>query len=172
VAVLPIIIAPDPRLKVVCDPIKEVTCEEAKLMNDLLETMYAAPGVGLAAPQVGVVKRIIVVDPAPKDRARQPIMMANPELVDASDEMKKFEEGCLSFPGHYSEVVRPSKIVVRYIDETNQTCEINAEDVLATCIQHELDHLDGVLFVDHISALKRNIIHRKLKKSKTHMVVK
>lgn len=165
-ALLSIIIAPDPRLKVVSKPIKEVTDKEVRLMNDLLETMYAAPGVGLAAPQVGVAKRIIVVDPAPKDRERQPVMMANPELISISDETKQFEEGCLSFPGHYSEVSRPRKIIVRYIDETNHSREIDAEDILATCIQHELDHLDGVLFVDRISALKRNIIHRKLKKSK------
>jgi peptide deformylase len=166
VSVLPIIIAPDPRLKIVCDPVDEVTDEIARLMDDMLETMYMAPGVGLAAPQVGVARRVIVVDPSPRDGERQPIKMANPKLIDVSNETMKHEEGCLSFPDHYSHVIRPSKVNVRYIDEDNQQREIDAEDMLATCIQHEMDHLDGVLFVDHISMLKRNIILRKLTKSK------
>lgn len=165
-AVLPIIIAPDPRLKVVCEPVDDVTDEVAGLMNDMLETMYIAPGVGLSAPQVGVAKRVIVVDPAPRDGEPQPLVMANPELVHVSADTKNFEEGCLSFPDHYAEVIRPCKITVRYVDETNNRQEIEAEDLLATCIQHEMDHLDGVVFVDHISALKRSIILRKLTKSK------
>lgn len=165
-AILSIIIAPDPRLKIVCDPVDEVSDEISRLMDDMLETMYLAPGVGLAAPQVGVAKRIIVVDPAPRGAEPQPIRMANPELIRISEETNKHEEGCLSFPDHYSDVIRPSKINVRYVDETNQKRELAADDLLATCIQHEMDHLDGILFVDHISMLKRNIILRKLIKSK------
>ncbi len=170
-AVLPIIIAPDPRLKAVCEPVAEVTDEIASLMSDLLETMYLAPGMGLAAPQVSVSKRIIVVDAARRDSEPEPFKMANPELLRVSDDTKNFEEGCLSFPEHYAEVIRPSKITVRYLDETNTQCEIEAEDLLATCIQHEMDHLDGVLFVDHLSALKRSIILRKLTKSKKRTAV-
>jgi peptide deformylase len=166
VTVLPIIIAPDLRLKIVCDPVEEVSDEIMRLMDDMLETMYLAPGVGLAAPQVGVAKRVIVVDPAPRGAEPQPLMMVNPELICISEETNKHEEGCLSFPGHYSAVIRRSKITVRYVDETNQRRELEAEDLLATCIQHEMDHLDGVLFVEHISMLKRNIILRKLIKSK------
>ena len=165
-AILPIIIAPDSRLKIVCDPVEEVSDEISRLMDDMLETMYLAPGVGLSAPQVGVAKRVIVVDPALRGAEPQPIKMANPELIRVSDETNKHEEGCLSFPDHYSDVIRPSKINVRYVDEANQERELEAEDLLATCIQHEMDHLDGVLFVDHISMLKRNIIVRKLIKSK------
>ena len=165
-AILPIIIAPDSRLKIVCDPVEEVSDEISRLMDDMLETMYLAPGVGLSAPQVGVAKRVIVVDPALRGAKPQPLKMANPELICVSDETNKHEEGCLSFPDHYSDVIRPSKINVRYVDETNQKTELEAEDLLATCIQHEMDHLDGVLFVDHISMLKRNIILRKLIKSK------
>ena len=164
--VLRIIIAPDPRLKAVCEPVAEVTEEIAGLMKDMLETMYLAPGVGLSAPQVGIAKRLVVVDPARRDSEPQPLMMANPKLVSISEDTKTYEEGCLSFPDHYAEVIRPCKITVSYIDETNNQCEIEAEDLLATCIQHEMDHLNGVLFVDHISALKRGIILRKLMKSK------
>lgn len=170
-AVLPIIIAPDPRLKAVCEPVAEVTDEIVGVMRDLLETMYLAPGMGLAAPQVGITKRIIVVDSAHRDSEPQPLKMANPELVRVSDDTKNFEEGCLSFPEHYAEVIRPCEITVRYLDETNTQREIEAEDLLATCIQHEMDHLDGVLFVDHISALKRSIILRKLTKSKKRTAV-
>lgn len=164
--VLSIIVAPDPRLKVVCKPVENVDTEIADLMADMLETMYLAPGIGLAAPQVGVAKRVIVVDPAPKGAEPQPVKMANPELMEFSKEVRKHAEGCLSFPSHYSDVIRFRKIKVRYIDENNQENVTDAEDLLAACIQHEIDHLDGILFVDHISMLKRSIILRKLVKSK------
>ncbi|HXZ84456.1 MAG TPA: peptide deformylase [Myxococcota bacterium] len=165
-AVLPIIVAPDPRLKVKCKPVARVDAEVRKLMDDMLETMELAPGVGLAAPQVGIAKRIIVVDVAPSGEPRQPYRMANPEIVWASDEKVAFEEGCLSLPEEFAEVTRPARVRVRYLDHENEIREIEAKDMLATCIQHEMDHLDGVLFVDHISALKRNIILRRLKKEK------
>jgi peptide deformylase len=135
-------------------------------MDDMLETMYAAPGIGLAAPQVGVTQRIIVLDVAREDEKPAPIKMANPELVWVSDEDVTYNEGCLSLPEHYADVARPKAIRVRYLDHQNEIRELAAEGLLATCIQHEMDHLDGVLFVDHITALKRNIILRKLLKAK------
>ncbi|NKB54710.1 MAG: peptide deformylase [Alphaproteobacteria bacterium] len=165
-ATLPIIIAPDPRLKMKCKPVGQVDEAIATLMTDMLETMYLAPGIGLAAPQVGVTKRVIVVDATGKDEERNPIKMANPELLFTSEEIWTYEEGCLSLPDHYAEVARPTKVRVGYLDENNKRCELEADELLATCIQHEMDHLDGMLFVDHISALKRNMILRKLVKTK------
>jgi peptide deformylase len=165
-AKLDIIIAPDPRLKLKCKPVAKVDAKVARLMDDMLETMYAAPGIGLAAPQVGVTQRIIVLDVAREDEKPAPIRMANPELVWVSDEDVTYNEGCLSLPEHYADVARPRAIRVRYLDHQNEIRELKAEGLLATCIQHEMDHLDGVLFVDHITALKRNIILRKLLKAK------
>jgi peptide deformylase len=165
-AVLPIIVAPDPRLKAKCKPVARVDAEVRRLMDDMLETMHLAPGIGLAAPQVGVAKRVIVVDVSPSGEPRKPYRLANPEIVWASEETTAFEEGCLSLPEQFAEVVRPARIRVRYLDHENEIRELDASDTLATCIQHEMDHLDGVLFVDHISALKRNIILRRLKKEK------
>ena len=165
-AKLSIIIAPDPRLKVKCMPVAKVDAKTARLMDDMLETMYAAPGIGLAAPQVGVTRRIIVLDVAKKGDKPAPFKMANPELTWVSDEDAVYSEGCLSLPDHYADVVRPRAIRVRYLDHQNEIRELAAEGLLATCIQHEMDHLDGVLFVDHLTALKRNIILRKLLKAK------
>ena len=135
-------------------------------MDDMLETMYVAPGVGLAAPQVSVHKRVIVVDTSRGDADRSPIQMADPELIESSDNLAVYDEGCLSFPDQYAEVERPAKVRVRYLDYDNEVQEIEAEGLLSTCIQHEMDHLDGKLFVDHISMLKRNIILRKMSKLK------
>jgi peptide deformylase len=165
-AKLDIIIAPDPRLKVKCKPVARVDVKVARLMDDMLETMYAAPGIGLAAPQVGVPIRVIVVDCAKGGETPAPLQMANPELIWASDEDAVYNEGCLSLPEHYADVVRPRAIRVRYLDRENEIRETEAEGLLATCIQHEIDHLDGILFVDHLTALKRNIILRKLVKAK------
>ena len=165
-AKLDIIVAPDPRLKLKCKPVARVDAKVARLMANMLETMYVAPGIGLAAPQVGVAQRVIVVDIAKDGEAPDPLQMANPELVWVSDEDAIFNEGCLSLPEHYADVVRPRAIRVRYIDHTNEIREREAEGLLATCIQHEMDHLDGILFVDHLTALKRNIILRKLVKAK------
>lgn len=165
-ALLPIITAPDPRLKRVADPVAEVDAEIRRLMDDMLSTMYNAPGVGLAAPQVGVLKRVIVIDVAREGEDPAPYCMANPTLEWVSDHDGTYEEGCLSLPEHYAEVVRPAEIRMSYLDRDNQRCDLSAEGLLATCLQHEMDHLEGILFVDHISALKRNMILRRLLKAK------
>jgi peptide deformylase len=165
-ALLPIITAPDPRLKRVAEPVAKVDAEVRRLMDDMLETMYAAPGIGLAAPQVGALKRVIVADIAREDEEPQPLKMANPEIVWASDEDAVYNEGCLSLPEHYADVTRPAAVRIRYLDYQNEIRTIEADGLLATCLQHEMDHLDGILFVDHLTALKRNIILRKLLKAK------
>lgn len=165
-AILPIIIAPDPRLKRVSRPVDRVDDDIRRLMDDLLETMYEAPGIGLAAPQAGILKRVVVVDASEKDEPSRPLFMANPTIVETSSETAVYEEGCLSLPEQFSDVTRPARATFRYLDREDEPRELVAEGLLATCIQHEIDHLDGVLFVDHISALKRNIILRKLTKAK------
>ena len=165
-AVLPIIVAPDSRLKQKSAPVGRVDAGVRRLMDDMLETMYAAPGIGLAAPQVGVLKRVIVLDIAREGEAAKPLKMADPELVWASDDDFIHEEGCLSLPQHYAEVIRPKSVLVRYRDYDNNVQQLAADSLLATCVQHEMDHLDGILFVDHLSALKRNMILRKLLKAK------
>lgn len=161
-----IIVAPDPRLKEKSQTIEAVDDDIRTLMDDMLETMHAAHGIGLAAPQIGIHKRLIVVDVSHNDEKPQPLRMANPEIIEVSEDDVVREEGCLSLPEQYSEVVRPESIRVRYVDEENEIRELDADGILAVCIQHEIDHLDGVLFVDHISSLKRNMILRKLTKLK------
>lgn len=163
-AVLDILVAPHPVLKQKAKPVDKVDARIAKLMDDMVETMYAAKGIGLAAPQIGILERVIVVDVHEKDEKPNPIRLANPEIVWKSDETSVCEEGCLSVPDQYAEVTRPSSVRVRYLDETNETREIEADGMLATCIQHEIDHLNGVLFVDYLSMLKRNMILRKVQK--------
>ena len=165
-ALLPIRIAPDPVLKSVAEPVADVDGDVARLMDDMLETMYDAPGIGLAAPQVGVLKRVIVVDAAGKDEPAQPLFLVNPEIIWVSEDPNTFSEGCLSFPELYADVTRPAECRVRYLDRTNKPQELHAEGLLATCVQHEIDHLDGVLFTDHLSQLKRGIVMRKLAKWK------
>jgi len=165
-ALLPILVAPDPRLKKVAEPVSAVDADVRRLAEDMLETMYDAPGIGLAAPQVGVSKRLIVVDVAPEDGPRDPHVLINPELTWVAEEDTSYNEGCLSLPEHYADVVRPRAIKLRYLDREGEIRSLEAEGLLATCIQHEIDHLDGILFVDHISALKRNMILRKLLKAK------
>jgi peptide deformylase len=165
-ALLPILTAPDPRLKKKSLPVEAVDDGVRRLMDDMLETMYDAPGIGLAAPQVGVLKRVIVLDIDREEAKTGPLFMANPEIIEASDEDASYEEGCLSVPEHYSDVVRPAKVTVRYFDRDGKAQELTCEGLLATCVQHEIDHLDGILFIDHISALKRNIILRKLLKAR------
>lgn len=165
-AVLPIIVAPDPRLKIKARPVETVDDGVRAFMDDMLETMYSAQGIGLAAPQVGDERRIIVVDIARENEDPKPMFMANPQIVEIADDDRYHEEGCLSLPDHYAEVVRPDWVKVRYLDRDNEIREMRAEGILATCIQHEIDHLDGILFVDHVSALKRNMILRKLQKAK------
>ena len=163
---LPVIIAPDSRLKAKCRPVDRVDDDIRDLMDDLLESMHAANGIGLSAPQVGVHWRVIVVEAPAEEGARQPLFMANPEIVWKSDQVLASDEGCLSLPDHYAEVTRPERITVRYLDRDGTLRELEADGLRAVCIQHEMDHLDGVLFVDHLSMLKRNIILRKLVKTK------
>jgi len=165
-AVMPIIWAPDPRLKVVSEPVETVDDGIRALMEDMLETMYAEPGIGLSAIQVGVPKRIVVVDVARKGETPQPIRLVNPEITAMSEDAAIFDEGCLSLPEHFAEIERPAEIDVRYTDENGARQTLHADDMLARCLQHEIDHLDGILFVDHLSALKRGMILRKLAKQK------
>lgn len=165
-ALMPILIAPDPRLKQKAQPVDKVDDALRRVMDDMLETMYAAPGIGLAAPQVGVLQRVLVIDIGKDETDRQPIRMANPEIIWVSEDDNAYEEGCLSVPEHYAEVVRPRAVKVRYLDHQNEIRQIEADGLLATVVQHEMDHLDGILFIDHLSNLKRNMILRKLLKSK------
>ena len=164
--IYPILIAPDSRLKLKSQPVELVDDDVRQLMDDMLETMYSARGIGLAAPQIAFQKRVIVIDVAHVNEKPKPLRMANPEIIDVSDTDKPHDEGCLSLPEHYSEVFRPSWVRVKYLDYNNKTIELYADGILAVCVQHEIDHLDGILFVDHISALKRNMILRKLVKQK------
>jgi peptide deformylase len=163
---LAIIVAPDPRLKQRAEAVVRVDAQLRRLMDSMLETMHAANGIGLAAPQVGVLKRVIVVDISQPEEPAQPYRMANPEIVWHTSEMATGEEGCLSLPEHFGEVTRPEGVRVRYIDEKGEERELEARGLLAKCVQHEIDHLEGLLFVDHLSSLKRNIILRKLAKAK------
>ncbi len=163
---LPVLIAPDPRLKVKAKPVPQVDDAIRQLLDDMLETMYASNGIGLAGPQVGSTHRVIVIDCARKDDPPAPMALVNPEIVWASPELAPFEEGCLSVPELYGEVVRPARVRIRYLDRDGVRREIEPEGLLSVCLQHEIDHLDGVLFLDHLSPLKRNIILRKLQKAK------
>lgn len=165
-ALLPILTAPDQRLKQKSKPVAAVDDELRRLLDDMLETMYAAPGVGLAAIQVGVPTRALVIDVSRDDEPKNPLFLINPEIVWASDEDASYEEGCLSLPDQFADVARPAAVRVRYLDRNGNRKELEAEGLLAVCVQHEMDHLDGVLFVDHISALKRNMILRRLLKQK------
>ena len=137
-----------------------------KLMDDMLESMYAAPGIGLAAIQVGVPKRVIVLDIAPKDKPKNPMFFINPEIIDKSSNNSTYEEGCLSVPGQFAEIDRPEKCHIKYLDYYGQPKEIKASGMLATCIQHEIDHLEGILFIDYLSKLKKTMIIKKLSKQK------
>lgn len=163
---LEIIVAPDPRLKRRAEAVERVDRDIRRLMDGMLEAMHRANGIGLAAPQVGVLKRVIVVDVSQPEQPPAPLRMANPEIIWASNDLAAGDEGCLSLPEQFGEVVRPQAIHVRFRDENDAIQELAAEGLLAKCIQHEIDHLEGVLFVDHLSSLKRNIILRKLTKQK------
>ena len=146
--------------------VKVVDEDLQKLMDDMLETMYAAPGIGLAAIQVGVPKRVIVLDIASKNKPKNPIYFVNPEIISKSENISIYEEGCLSVPGQFAEVNRPDKCHIKYLDYYGQPKEIKAEGMLATCIQHEIDHLEGILFIDYLSKLKKSMITKKLSKQK------
>ena len=160
-----ILIVPDPRLKQVSQPVERVDDEVRALMDDMLETMYAAPGIGLAAIQVGVPERVIVMDIAKQDEPKAPRYFVNPEILWKSEETAPYEEGCLSVPEIYDEVERPAKVKVRYLDYTGEAVEEEAEGLFAVCIQHEIDHLNGVLFIDHLSRLKREQAVKKVRKA-------
>ena len=162
----PILTAPDPRLKAVSEPVDTVDAEIRTLVEDMIETMYDADGIGLAAIQVGVGKRILVLDVDQRDGDRNPRVFINPEITWASDEMSVVEEGCLSVPEIWDDVERPAAIKARYLDAEGARQELEADGILATCLQHEMDHLNGVLFLDHLSKLKRSIAIRKLTKAK------
>lgn len=167
-AILSILLPPAPLLKAKAKPVDKVDDGIRRLIDDMLETMYAAPGIGLAANQVGVLKRVIVLDIARSEEPPAPLALINPEIVWASEETAVFNEGCLSVPEHYADVERPAEVKVRFLDRRGVRQEIHATGLLSTCIQHEMDHLEGILFVDHLSALKRNMILRKLSKQRKH----
>ncbi len=163
----PILIHPDPRLKKVCDPVADLSDDLRTLVDDMLETMYEAPGIGLAAPQIGVLDRLIVLDCAKeKDETPRPLIMFNPQVIEASDELSTYEEGCLSIPEQYAEVERPAEVTVQWIDRNGNEQRETFADLWATCVQHEIDHLNGKLFIDYLKPLKRQMITRKMQKLK------
>ncbi len=164
-AVRRILIAPHPLLKLKARPVETVDDDIRRLMDDMLETMYRAPGIGLAAPQVGVSLRVVVVDLAKKDEPPAPLRLVNPEITWRSEEQVVMEEGCLSLPEQFAELARPASIRLAYLDERGEPRTLEADGMLARCLQHEVDHLDGILFVDRLSPLKRNMILRKLAKA-------
>ena len=160
-----IITEPDPFLRQKSSEVDQVTDETRKLMDDMLETMYDAPGIGLAAIQIGVPKRVIVIDLS-RDEKKNPLYFVNPKIIKKSDTDSTYEEGCLSVPGQFAEVDRPDKCHVSFLDYNGKKQELKAEGLLATCIQHEMDHLEGILFIDYLSKLKKNLIVKKLSKQK------
>ena len=161
-----IIIEPDPILRKKCDPLEKVDDQTRKLMKDMLETMYNAPGIGLAAIQVGILKRLVVIDISKDQEKKEPLFLINPEIIHTSNKTSIYEEGCLSLPGQFAEIERPAECVLKYVDYQGIQKEMKAEGLLATCIQHEVDHLDGILFIDYLSKLKKDMIIKKLVKHK------
>lgn len=169
---LDIINVPDPLLKTVSSPIDRVDADVQKLLDNMLETMYAAPGIGLAAIQVAVPKRVIVLDTTPEDaEERQPLFLVNPEVTWESEERNIYSEGCLSVPEHYADVERPASVRVKYLDYNGEMREDLMEGLTATCVQHEIDHLNGVVFIDYLSRLKRNMIIKKVQKANKDTVI-
>ncbi|MDW4550237.1 peptide deformylase [Defluviimonas sp. D31] len=163
----PILIHPDPRLKKRCDPVTEITDELRRAADDMLQTMYDAPGVGLAGPQVGLMKRILVMDCVKDpDAAPKPMVLINPEITWSSEAVNTYEEGCLSIPEQYAEVTRPAEVAVRWLTLDGTAEEERFDGLWATCVQHEIDHLDGKLFIDYLTPLKRQLITRKMQKLK------
>lgn len=160
-----ILIIPDPKLRLKSEPIKAIDKELRALVDDMFETMYEAPGIGLAAIQIGVPRRVVTMDLAKKDDAKAPQVFINPEVIWKSDEKSVYEEGCLSIPEYYEEVERPTSVKVKFLDLEGKEHEIEANGLLATCLQHEIDHTNGVLFIDHISKLKRDMVLKKFKKA-------
>ncbi|SMR83344.1 peptide deformylase [Aliiroseovarius halocynthiae] len=166
----PILIHPDPRLKKVADAVPDLSDDLRVLADDMLETMYDAPGIGLAAPQIGILKRLIVLDCVrDEDAPREPVIMFNPEVIRASDETNVYEEGCLSIPDQFAEVTRPKEVGVRWVDRDGNVQEQEFDGLWATCVQHEIDHLNGKLFIDYLKPLKRQMITRKMQKLKREL---
>ena len=164
-AIRDIITLPDKRLRLNSEPVKHVDAGVRKLIDDMFETMYKAPGIGLAAIQIGVAKRVVTMDLSKKEDNHEPQVFINPEIVWQSDETAKYEEGCLSIPEYYEEVERPKEVKVKYLDRDGKPAEIEATGLLATCLQHEIDHINGVLFIDHLSKLKRDRVIKKFAKA-------
>ena len=166
-SIKPLIILPDPVLRQVSKPIERVDAPLRRLADDMLETMYDAPGIGLAAIQVGVPRRVVTIDVSGREEgeARKPLFLINPEIIASTDDHSIYEEGCLSIPDYYAEVERPAGVRLRYLDREGKQQEMNADGLLATCIQHEIDHLDGKLFIDYLSRLKREMVIRKFVKA-------
>jgi peptide deformylase len=162
----PIIIIPDPLLKTVSAPVERVNGRVRGVLDDMLETMYAAPGIGLAGIQVGIPERVVVIDVSKEEEERNPICLVNPEITWTSEERSVYEEGCLSIPEYYEEVERPAECTVRFLDQDGAEREMQCAGLLSTCVQHEIDHLNGVLFIDHISRLKRDRVMRKFAKAR------
>ncbi|MER8603884.1 peptide deformylase [Mesorhizobium sp. M1233] len=163
-SIKPLIILPDPVLRQVSKPVERVDGDLRKLAGDMLDTMYDAPGIGLAAIQVGEPLRMLVIDLAKEDETPAPHVFINPEILESSDQRSVYEEGCLSIPDYYAEVERPAAVRVKFLDRDGKLQESEAEGLMATCLQHEIDHLNGVLFIDHISKLKRDMVVKKFKK--------
>jgi peptide deformylase len=163
--VRPLVILPDPLLRKPSEPVQSVTPEIRTLAADMLETMYDAPGIGLAAVQIGVMKRVVVIDLAKPEEEKTPVVFINPEVIWESEETNVHEEGCLSIPDYYEEVERPERVTIRYMDLDGRMQDMAADGLMATCIQHEIDHLDGVLFIDYLSRLKRDRVTRKFAKA-------
>ena len=164
-----IVIEPDPILRKKSDILEKVDDELRILLDDMLETMYAAPGIGLAAVQIGILKRLIVIDISKDKEKKNPIFLINPEIISKSKNTSIYEEGCLSLPGHFAEIERPEECQIKYIDYEGKKKEIKANGLLATCIQHEIDHLNGILFIDYLSKLKKDMIVKKLVKQKKEL---
>ena len=161
-----IIIEPDPILRQKSESLEKVDSNVRKLMDDMLETMYEAPGIGLAAVQVGILKRLIVIDISKDEQKKEPLFFVNPKITFRSKKTSVYEEGCLSLPGHFAEIERPAECHVSYVDYSGKNQELKASGLLATCVQHEIDHLNGVLFIDYLSKLKKDMIIKKLTKQK------
>lgn len=161
----PLIILPDPLLRQASKPIERIDIETQRLADDMLETMYDAPGIGLAAIQIGVARRMLVIDLSREGEDRQPQIFINPEIVTSSDDRSVYEEGCLSIPDYYAEVERPARVTVKHLDRDGKELLTEADGLLATCVQHEIDHLNGVLFIDYISRLKREMVIKKFTKA-------
>ena len=161
-----IIIEPDPILRKKSQSLKNVDNDLRKLLDDMLETMYEAPGIGLAAVQIGILKRLIVIDISKEDQKKNPLFLINPIITYKSKNTSSYEEGCLSLPGHYAEIERPSECHLEFLDYNGKKKKLQAQGLLATCIQHEVDHLNGILFIDYLSKLKKDMIIKKLKKHK------